>query len=198
MALLTEAGLRDEAARARFQGSSEYVLKEAVRQQLSVQKSAGAKTYDVFLSHSRLDADFVLGLKLRLEREGCSVYVDWIDDPALDRSKVSPETANQLRARMRSCKALLYACSLAASHSKWMPWELGYFDALRGKIAIVPVSGVSGQSSFKGQEYLGLYPYVDEVKGTGIPGLRLWVNEDTQTYVLLENWLTGSPPTLHS
>lgn len=196
MALITEAALRAEAARLGFQKSSQVVLNEVVREQFSTQKAA-ARSYDVFLSHSRLDSDFVLGLKLRLERAGCSVYVDWIDDPALDRSNVSPATADQLRSRMRSCKALLYAFSLLSSHSKWMPWELGYFDALRGKVAVVPLSGSSGVTSFNGQEYLGLYPYLDETKGNGTAGLRLWVNQDAKTYVLFEKWLTGTLPAPH-
>jgi hypothetical protein len=42
-----------------------------------------------------------------------------------------------------------------------MPWELGYFDGFKGKVAILPVvEGNVNTDAFTGQEYLGLYPYV--------------------------------------
>ena len=38
-----------------------------------------------------------------------------------------------------------------------MPWELGYFDGLKGsRIAIMPID--DGGVGMKGQEYLELYP----------------------------------------
>ena len=36
-----------------------------------------------------------------------------------------------LRQRMDHCRFLLFATSKASPDSKWMPWELGYFDGLR-------------------------------------------------------------------
>lgn len=45
--------------------------------------------------------------------------------------------------------------------SKWMPWELGYFDGSKGKVAILPMVD-SIAHSFDGTEYLGLYPYINE------------------------------------
>jgi hypothetical protein len=44
-----------------------------------------------------------------------------------------------------------------------MPWELGYFDGLRGSehVAIMPLVAQSGAHP-SGQEYLGLYPLVQE------------------------------------
>jgi hypothetical protein len=41
-----------------------------------------------------------------------------------------------------------------------MPWELGYFDALKRHVAIVPIVKTS-DASFKGTEFVGLYPTVD-------------------------------------
>jgi hypothetical protein len=42
-------------------------------------------TYDVFLSHSFMDADTIAGIAAILEAEGQRVYVDWIEDPQADR-----------------------------------------------------------------------------------------------------------------
>jgi hypothetical protein len=119
--------------------------------------------YDVFLSHSFDDGEAILGIKKIVEAEGLSVYVDWVDDPQLDRTKVTTESASILRRRMRTCSCLVYAYSPSARDSKWMPWELGYFDGYKGEyIWILPLVQ-SYDSEFSGQEYLGLYPAIENV-----------------------------------
>lgn len=138
-----------------------------------LRKSATTGTFDVFLSHSFRDADLILGIVEILESSGQSVYVDWINDAQLDRSKVIVATADVLRRRMGQCRALVYASTVAATHSKWMPWELGFFDGLRGSehVAIMPLAGQSVAHP-SGQEYLGLYSLVEELP-TKTPGLKL-------------------------
>jgi hypothetical protein len=41
---------------------------------------------------------------------------------------------------MDKSASLLYAVSDNSSESKWMPWELGYSDALHGRVAVVPIT----------------------------------------------------------
>lgn len=119
-----------------------------------------ARRFDIFLSHSISDAEIVLGVKTLLVEQGHKVYVDWVDDTALERSLVTEKTAAVLRERMRQSDSLLYLATENAPSSKWMPWELGYFDGFRpGKVAILPVMDRADQT-FAGQEYLGLYPKV--------------------------------------
>jgi hypothetical protein len=114
-------------------------------------------TYDIFLSHSIRDKALVTGVIDRLKRSGFTVYVDWIDDAQLDRTAVTPENAERLRARMRHCRSLLYLATDNASRSKWMPWEVGFFDGLdQGEIGILPVLD-DPQEDFEGMEFLGLY-----------------------------------------
>ena len=125
-------------------------------------KSARApmtEMFDIFLSHAYEDAQVIAGIKALLENEQFSVYVDWIEDAQLDRTEVTAITADTLRKRMRRCRFLLYASSKSSTTSKWMPWEVGYFDALRGEeaIGILPIVQSRG-STFPGQEYLNLYP----------------------------------------
>ena len=137
--------------------------RRGAEQQMS--KSIQASTYthfDVFLSHSFLDAEVVYGVVRVLESQGLSVYVDWIVDRQLSRENVSSSTAGVLRGRMRQCNSLIFAVSDGSPASKWMPWELGYFDGMRGdRIAIMPLISRAGASGFPGQEYLGLYPAVE-------------------------------------
>lgn len=116
------------------------------------------QNFDVFLSHSFRDDELIFGIVEILKDMGQKVYIDWVVDKQLSRDSVTKETAETLRNRMKQSSKLLYLATDNASSSKWMPWELGYFDGLKpGKVAILPLVN-SVDSSFQGQEYLGLYP----------------------------------------
>src|SRR6266581_3241453 len=164
MALFTEAALRNLATQhrsAQMFKSADTILREAA--------TTSAMSFEVFLSHSFNDAELILGIVAALKQHGLRVYVDWIVDAQMDRSRVTSETAERLRQRMRQSASLVYAHSLQSGSSKWMPWELGYFDGFRSAVAILPVAQTT-QESFAGPEYLGLYPYID------ITTTTLWVN----------------------
>lgn len=118
------------------------------------------KTYDIFLSHAFLDAQEIYGLKIILEEAGFTVYVDWYEDSHLERGKVTKETAVVIRKRMQSCKTLIFAITENSGDSKWMLWELGYFDGLKDKVAVLGLIENSGDS-FQDQEFLELYPFVE-------------------------------------
>ena len=154
------------------------------------------KTYDIFLSHSTNDASKVAGLKLLIEDLGFSVYVDWIEDPLMNRSNVSKATAAVLKARMHACKSLFYAFSENSSGSKWMPWELGYFDGIKQRAAVLPIrSSATSTNEFHGAEYLGLYHYIT-VQNNMNDEPKLWVRDSGNKYVLFDNWLaTNEQPT---
>ncbi len=150
--------------------------------------------YDIFMSHSFLDAEYIYMLKKDIEYMGFSVYVDWCDDSQLDRSKVTIKTANLLRKRMKNCKSLLYIASEKSKQSKWMPWELGYFDGIKNKVAILPVLNTSTNTdNFNGQEYLGLYPYItkNRIQFTNQEILYVNTNNDETTYASFEGWING-------
>lgn len=156
MAFFTKADARSAAKRAMKSRSLGEMITE------SMESSKHATRFDIFLSHSINDAELVLGVKVLLEEMGKKVYVDWVDDPELDRSQVTKHTAERLRGRMKQSDSLLYIATESASSSKWMPWELGYFDGHKpGNVAILPVLDSEDQK-FEGQEYLGLYPVVDK------------------------------------
>lgn len=152
--------------------------------------------YDLFLSHSYLDKELIYYLIELFNESGYSVYVDWKVDTQLDRSKVNADTADLLRTRMQDCQGLAYVSTTNITQSKWCPWELGYVDGNKnGRCAILPIMKAK---SFKGQEYLGLYPYIDYE--TNKSGRReFWVNDptDNQKYVALRDWLTGMNPRSH-
>jgi len=119
--------------------------------------------FDIFLSHSYKDKDIIPALKKELESMGYTVYVDWITDKLLSREEVTKETAKVLQKRMQQSECLFFATSENSPNSKWMPWELGYFDGIKNKrVAILPISKNNNNFSeyFQGQEYLGLYCWI--------------------------------------
>ena len=110
---------------ALFRKTASQVLTEA-----AISFSEG-QTYDIFLSHSSKDAYFILALRTELLGMGFNVYIDWLEDPHLDRTNVTKRTADLLRRRMRSSKSLFIVSTENSRESKWVPWELGYFDGLK-------------------------------------------------------------------
>ena len=191
MGLLTKTYLSEKAQKSSGFMTESYVRASSAEKLLNFANTATAsEAFDIFLSHSREDAILIKGLRDELTDLGFRVYVDWIEDPQLDRSNVTADTAAQLRSRMRQAKCLLFATSEAAKKSVWMPWELGYMDGHQNsRVAIAPmVEDHQAGGEFKGQEYLGLYPYLDKT------GTTLYIHKSASKYVRFSDWLDGKDP----
>ncbi len=193
MAYLTESEVR-HAARTDARVIAKSMNSGAVLEEAAALAPSN-KTFDVFLCHSIRDAEIVMGAKRILETQNLDVYVDWIVDPQMDRSAVTAKTAEILRGRMKNSKSLIYLFSNNSKRSRWMPWELGYFDAYNGTVGILPIAPDSGSLDFTQEEYLDLYPKV-ELQNTGI-----WVNrtkrdpvgkDDTTNYKIFREWVSGT------
>jgi hypothetical protein len=188
MALFKESDLRARAGKSTLYKSAASVLNE------KVESSASVSQFDIFLSHSFSDQILILGIWLTLEDMGYRVYVDWIYDRHLGRHNVTKETAELLRERMRNSKCLFYATTENSSSSKWMPWELGYKDGHSGKCAILPISQHQSTNTYRGQEYLGIYPYVTVDPAKDDPKSHLWVRTSDTCYVFLKRgWSERNP-----
>ena len=185
MAYLTESEVRDRASRVtqRMQKTAGRVLTE--------DRASNQDVFDIFLSHSSSEPEeLLLGIKALLEDIGLKVYVDKYSDPQLSPSNVTTQTAEILRTRMRQSQTLLYVYSQHSTKSRWMPWELGFFDGYKGRVGIVPVTR-NQEEVFKGEEYLNLYPYVDRMSTKG--GIdKLWINRTRDEYAPLYEWTKAS------
>lgn len=187
MAFLTETEVRYRANRAA------KVVEKSLAQKILEARSSVDEIFDVFLSHSSSEPDEILkGVMGVLEDAGLSVYIDKYCDPSLSPEKVTPETTEILRQRMRNSLSLLYVHSQHSRKSRWMSWELGYFDGLKGKVGIIPVASDSQNTSFRGEEYLNLYPYVDIAQQKDSNTTKLWINDSVEKYALLVGWIKGS------
>ncbi len=97
-----------------------------------------------------------------------------------------------------------------------MQWELGYFDSLKNRVAILPILKEDiSTDEYKGREYLGLYPYVTDsfvlfisdekdknidvpIKNDDTVGERIFlIHESTTKYIDFRKWLKGSLPYEH-
>ena len=135
------------------------------------------KKYDLFLSHSSFDSELLLSLKSVLNHSNVNVYVDWVSDRnALKRELTNINTANTIIERLKSSKALLYIHTQASQNSKWTPWELGFFHALKGKICIY------NPDNIEKAPYLDIYPIVVLEEG------KLFV-ETEEGRVLIKQWI---------
>lgn len=178
-------GLQKRGVLTSLSAANERLIKEA-------KEFVPTKTYDVFISHRTLDAKVVYGVKELIERQNLTAFVYWIDNPDALTNPVTKDTADNLRSKMRACRSLLYVDSMEAQHSKWMPWELGYVDGFRQKVAIVPVAKDGESTSvYKGQEYLGLYPWVRLSSAHNRESILVLV--DGETYKAdLKDWISST------
>lgn len=77
-------------------------------------------------------------------------------DPGMpDRTDAT--TAHTIRTKIYACPRFVLLASDRALSSRWVPWELGYSDAVKGlsHIAILPVKDTA--SDYTGNEYLQIY-----------------------------------------
>lgn len=154
MAFLREDDMRTRARRlARARGLS-------VEEALAGVARSRANNYDIFLSQTIRDAEIVLGIYDFLTEMGFTVFCDWIAAPEVARDTVTPSNAALIRAIMSRSASLLFLDTENADQSLWMCWELGWFDAKNGHVAVLPV--VTGERRYyRGREFLGLYPYIE-------------------------------------
>lgn len=186
--ILTNEFLRKESIKRDINNASE---KRILNENYAV--FSQKESYDLFISHSFFDKKLILTLIDLFNNADYSVYVDWINDKTLDRNNVSPKTAKVIKNRISDCKGLSYIATGNITNSKWCPWELGLADGmLNGRSCILPV--MEETVTFKGLEYLGLYPFIEYEKVRNKNIYEFWVIDqgDSSRYVSLRNWLNGA------
>ena len=92
---------------------------------------------DVFISHKMEDAEKAQRLKRRIESFGLTCWID-ADDAEMERiQKALPVDykllTDRIREHLRTCRCLIFAFSAKSRESRWMPWELGFFDGRWGR-----------------------------------------------------------------
>jgi len=189
MALITHDYIKSQIARDNSFSMENFDTNRMIK---SLNESTKTEYYDIFLSHSYLDADEILYLQNRLTRMNCSVFVDWIEYPDLNRQQVTKNNVEMIRNVMKKCNALIYAFSDNVRKSSWMPWELGFFDGYSGNnenICILPITNDNiDDDEYQGVEYLGIYPFISLSKCKD-GKLYYYVNYSNERYEKLNRWI---------
>lgn len=118
----------------------------------------------IFLSHKHDEFSIMQDVIAFLKNEGVDVYVDWMDSsmPAYTNA----ETAHKLKEKIKASDKFILVATQDAINSKWCNWELGLGDAAKyiKNIALLPINKTN--QSFRGYEYLSIYPYIDFEDGS--------------------------------
>lgn len=116
--------------------------------------------YDVFISHSSSDNEFIrkVLLFLKYSKDGVHGYVDW-QDPNLNH-ETDEHTALILKKRIQNAKKVIYVVTPDSLKSVWCSWEIGYADRDKSpdNIAILAIKPNNGK--WKQNEYLQSYPWI--------------------------------------
>jgi len=163
MAYLTESRLREA-----YRRSSQSI--ESMHKSFSAGRKPDAT---VFLSHSHLDRDLIIGFIQEMKEIGLYVYVDWNDGSMPDHT--NRETADKIKKRIIKTDLFMVFATENAMKSRWVPWEIGVADQAKPeKIFVIPVS--KDGYGFSGNEYLQLYKRVEIAEGGSLaafkPGLQ--------------------------
>ncbi|RRT86398.1 toll/interleukin-1 receptor domain-containing protein [Empedobacter falsenii] len=118
----------------------------------------------IFLSHKHEELSILQDVIAFLKEEGVDVYVDWMDSsmPAYTNA----ETAHKLKEKIKTSDKFILVATPNAINSKWCNWELGLGDAAKyiKNIALFPINKT--YETFKGSEYLAIYPRIEYEDGT--------------------------------
>jgi len=151
----------------------------------------------IFLSHKYDEFSILQDVIAFLKQEGVDVYVDWMDNemPAYTNGA----TAVRLKDKIKFADKFILVATPEAINSKWCNWELGLGDAAKyiENIALFPINKAS--QSFRGAEYLRIYPYIDFEDGSNtykngryIPKgyyVKTPIDADTENVLPLKDWL---------
>jgi hypothetical protein len=161
-----------------FTVANEYV--ELAQKKATASNAVLADT-TIFLSHSHKDKDLIEPALAFLRSHGVRVYVDWMDEGMPD--VVSGVTAKKIKGKIREQKKFMVLVTENSKDSRWVPWELGFADPVKGMehIAILPISE---HGTFVQNEYMKIYPKIQRVNDIW------WVwTDDPTSLTQLPMWL---------
>lgn len=150
-----------------FSSYSQVSLNES-RSSVLQHSQYGVRKTTVFISHKHDDLEDLKGVLGFLQcTYDVKVYID-SQDPTMPKI-TSAETALNIRERIKQCDKFILLATNGAIESKWCNWELGYGDAkkYREHIALFPMKPKGAyDSSYKGSEYMAIYPHIAYYDGT--------------------------------
>ncbi len=130
-------------------------IPEELEYRIENSRDQSIKEYDYFLSHSSKDFEIVQKLINLLNKDGKTVYCDWINDTDyLKRELLSEATLNVLKKRLEQSKNLLFVRSRNSLQSVWCSYELNFFHTLDKKVYFIDKDNLDSL-------YMKEYPVVE-------------------------------------
>ena len=98
----------------------------------------------MFLSHSSLDVKELLRLKAELNKQGKTVYIDWVNDrEMLNRQNQNKDTWLALELRMDQSKTLLYVMTDNSIQSPYTKREVEYFKSQQKPVYVYELGDIT-------------------------------------------------------
>lgn len=137
--------------------AAKYELNETRRYTASA-----SSTITVFLSHRHTeDKSLIEKVKGFFADQGASVYIDWLDK---DMPEVtSSETATKLKNKIDKSQKFVILATPLSIESKWIPWEIGLADQMKGLTNIATLPIVTDENNWEQREYYRLYSRITKV-----------------------------------
>jgi len=154
-----------------------------------IKEASELREKTVFLSYSSDDSEIVMFVYDILKRNGGKVYLDRFDPklPKTDFTKV----AKKLSEAAERCNKMVLLVSQNVQDSIWIPWEigLGHGYHTRKNVALFLASDDLGDTSWKDQEYLGMYQRIVENEYLRNGGFYVYDPETKNIATNLRDWL---------
>jgi len=135
----------------------------------AILSKAATKKKTAFLCHSHNDLQLVKGLIVLFKEAGVELYIDW-QDTSMPNSP-NATTAKKIQLKIRESDLFIFLATENSKNSRWCPWEIGFADSSAKKIYIIPTHDTN---NYYGNEYLELYPRIDEGSSETKSGLALF------------------------
>ena len=154
MTQFLESQLRGTALE--FAGSKSRNPESILRERASTTRAS----FDIFLTHAKLDPELLLGILLLLEAAGLHVYVDWRDGMGVAQENLPSVSYENIFKKMARTSALFFAYRHDAVLPKSLPWELAHFKSSKHHVATIrflkTVNRIGREPGF-----ISLYPSVE-------------------------------------
>lgn len=141
-------------------------INESLKETRSFSKGKYETKPTIFISHKHSDLEELKGVMEIFEDLGAKIYIDSMDNNMPGHT--CGDTALRIKDVIKHCKKFILIATEQAIESYWCNWELGIGDTYKyiEHIAILPIKEKGEyDSSYKGNEYMQIYPSMDFYKG---------------------------------
>ena len=130
----------------------------------SASSISSASGTTVFISHKHDDLEDLKDFISYLHKDYNIIpYIDSMDKGM--PKNTCAETATRIKSVIGNCQKFILLATNKALYSKWCNWEVGIADKTKlptNNMAILPMKD-NNSSFFLGNEYLEIYPFIEEV-----------------------------------